>query len=659
MKNEDLGPNKKYYKEDNLQYAQEIVSMFPAEVREEYLNASSGSSNSFASSGSSGSSNSTASWPSARDRNGRRERQNNCYNGYNGYSGYNGYNGHEKYGKNRASGNRPTRPARLIHIRTDFSLEEKAEILSRVRLVGIERAALEAGTSKEIVMQWLKIIDDSISESVSDFNSEWEEEFEAEYETEHEADYDTDTDDEAEFESGDIESGDMETDFEISETAKENLEIDREIDSVIDSGLDSKNVDRGVDSNIAFQRIKKIKQTRKHYKKPIEKIVAILARAEKVGTKQAARELGATRVEISRWRKIFPKAIWDQVKQWAQERENEKNENNTESRVSETSEASPTSGTSDISSASAPKNSSLRSSSLRNSHSLGKSLTPEIIIARANEVGDEHAAQEFKITLATVNSLRKRVNPDGKLKAVRVKRYTKLEKSFILDRIKEIGIKQASIEFGVSLGTINNWLKKAGRSKYKTCTFKEKIIILNRAEKVGVKQAAEEYKIKPETIKSWLRQAGWSHLIELEHRKHTQEEKSVIIARAEQVGAKRAAAEYNLHIDTVRLWRREAGKPKFVFRTSEEKAAVVSRSYEIGVKNTAQETGISYHTIILWRSKSKVESESMAKSDSELMAKLKSESAEADMGSASASASASVVLEEDRKRQKSIRHKTS
>ena len=49
-------------------------------------------------------------------------------------------------------------------MRTDFSNEEKAEILSRVMIIGAEAAAHEAGTSKEIVMQWLNALDKSISD---------------------------------------------------------------------------------------------------------------------------------------------------------------------------------------------------------------------------------------------------------------------------------------------------------------------------------------------------------------------------------------------------------------------------------------------------------------------------------------------------------------
>ena len=45
---------------------------------------------------------------------------------------------------------------RRRYIRRDFTPAEKAAILSRVSLVGVERAAREAGTLSKIVMGWFK-----------------------------------------------------------------------------------------------------------------------------------------------------------------------------------------------------------------------------------------------------------------------------------------------------------------------------------------------------------------------------------------------------------------------------------------------------------------------------------------------------------------------
>ncbi len=150
---------------------------------------------------------------------------------------------------------RPVRPIRT-EFRTEFSEKEKAEILSRVIFVGIERAAMEARTSKEIVMRWLQLIDESISE----INSEWDK----------------------------IEAA---------------------------GGIAGYEID--------YERVI---ERRNHYKKPLEQIIAILTRAEEVGTRQAARELRSIRNEIIRWQRLFPKQIWEQIRQWARDnRDNNKN----------------------------------------------------------------------------------------------------------------------------------------------------------------------------------------------------------------------------------------------------------------------------------------------------------------------------------------------
>ncbi len=55
-------------------------------------------------------------------------------------------------------------------LRTNFSENEKSEILSRVKFVGAGCAAREAGAPKELVMKWIGEIDARISE----LNSELE-----------------------------------------------------------------------------------------------------------------------------------------------------------------------------------------------------------------------------------------------------------------------------------------------------------------------------------------------------------------------------------------------------------------------------------------------------------------------------------------------------
>ena len=105
-------PKKRYFREDNWNQTQNIVSMFPQDVQ-------------------------AGQWDRPRDRS------------------YDRYDRYRRYRKPR----------------TNFSDEEKAGIMHRVRLFGAERAAEEAGTTKEIVMSWINEIDENISQ----LNTEWEE----------------------------------------------------------------------------------------------------------------------------------------------------------------------------------------------------------------------------------------------------------------------------------------------------------------------------------------------------------------------------------------------------------------------------------------------------------------------------------------------------
>ena len=380
--------------------------------------------------------------------------------------------------------------------------------------VGIERAAMEAGTSKEVVMNWLQLIDESISE----INAEW---------------------DAIEAQGGIA-----------------GYEIDYE----------------------------RVIERRNHYKKPLEQIITILIRAKEVGTKQAAREIRSTRNEIIRWQRLFPKQIWEQIRQWA--KENSKN-----------SDSNEDVGHEDISDTSA-RYSSAQYSPHRQPEELSLP-DPETIIARAEEIGDEQAAREFRLSIITVKSLRRRANQPP---ASEIKHYTREERINILDRADEIGLKKTSIEAGISASCICQWRKELGRNKYVICTTEEKDKILARADEVGLKQAAADFKVNSATIGKWRRKAGRQ-----KQRKHTEEEKTIILARADEVGAKQAAIEFKINAGTVSDWRKAAGMLK-VNKTysDEERTAVVVRSNEVGINQAAEESGISTHTIVLWRSKSSI-----------------------------------------------------
>ena len=537
----DLGPSKDSikgrYKDDNLRRAQEITSMFPIGGQFENFDYQALQSlQSEQSEWREAERRQYDMWLAQKNRKGRVDSRSDPR--FDSYSSY--YN--RKHPTHSRQQIRPSQPIRRP-IRTEFSEKEKAEILSRVMLVGIERAALEAGTSKEIVMHWLQLIDESISEFSSEINSAWNE-------------FDAAAAAEAEAIAG------YETEY------------------------------------------RRILEHRTHYKKPLEQIIAILTRAEEVGTKQAARELRSTRTDIIRWRRMFPKQIWEQLRQWVKENDAEQQDVQADGQqINITVSAS----------ASIAPVSVLLSA-------------PDIIIARADEVGDEQAAHEFKISAATMKRLRLQAgvqngqavraghdghdghdssapsdpsNPSASANLQKtLKWHTREERLEILARADEIGINGAAAETGICTSTISRWRKELGRHKYAICTPDQKVVILARADEIGDKGAAAEFNVSVGSIVTWRRKTG-----KIKHKKYTLEEKAEILARADEIGAKKAAIEFNINVGTVSEWRKEAGCLKNRAYSQEEKVTAVARSNEVGIKQAAAELEISPNTIILWRSK--------------------------------------------------------
>lgn len=531
----DIGPSKKRYKDDNLRRAQELTSMFS--IGEQFDNYDYQALQSLQS-----------------EQSERRDIERQQYNMWlvrekqNGHQGsYNNYdNGdadsHYWHDLHVSRGSRDAqnlqnsrrascpyrhekrsvpslRPTRLTRpIRAEFSEKEKAEILSRVMFVGIERAALEAGTSKEIIMRWLQLIDESISE----ISSAWDD-----------------------------------IDVAMATTAESIAGYETEY--------------------------KRILEHRSHYKKPLEQIIDILARAEEVGTQQAARELRSTRTDIIRWRRMFPKQIWEQLRLWVKENDIRSGQDDGQDDYQQVTQTAQVNIPVSV-------------------------YVPEIIIARADEVGDEQAAHEFKISAATMKRLRLQVIQAGQVSSntsddssnpanlQKLKWHTREERLEILARADAIGINKAAAETGICTSTITRWRKELGQHKYVICTSDQKAVILARADEIGDKGAAAEFKVSVGSIVTWRRKTG-----QIKHRIYTSEEKTKILARADEIGAKQAAVEFKINVGTVSEWRKEAGCVKK--HSQEEKAAIVARSNEVGIKQAASEAGISPNTIILWRSK--------------------------------------------------------
>ena len=533
----DIGPSKKRYKDDNLRRAQELTSMFS--IGEQFDNYDYQALQSLQS-----------------EQSERRDIERQQYNMWlvrekqNGHQGrYDNGDSNSRYWhgsqdsrdlqnsrrasrlysheKRPAHSLRPIQPIRPI--RTEFSEKEKAEILSRVMFVGIERAALEAGTSKEIIMRWLQLIDESISE----ISSAWDD-----------------------------------IDAAMATTAESIAGYETEY--------------------------KRILEHRSHYKKPLEQIIDILARAEEVGTKQAARELRSTRTDIIRWRRMFPKQIWEQLRLWVKENDIGSGQDDGQ-QVNQAPQVNISVSAPAHVPAPAPVS----------------VYVPEIIIARAYEVGDEQAAHEFKISAATMKRLRlqaAQATQAGRVSSntsddssnpanlQKLKWHTREERLEILARADEIGINKAAAETGICTSTLTRWRKELGQHKYVICTSDQKAVILARADEIGDKGAAAEFKVSVGSIVTWRRKTG-----QIKHRIYTSEEKTKILARADEIGAKQAAVEFKINVGTVSEWRKEAGCVKK--HSQEEKAAIVARSNEVGIKQAASEAGISPNTIILWRSK--------------------------------------------------------
>ncbi len=217
------------------------------------------------------------------------------------------------------------------------------------------------------------------------------------------------------------------------------------------------------------------------------------------------------------------------------------------------------------------------------------------VVEYAKEVGVPEAAKEFNTSTQTIRNW---ADERGvKIKKIReIKTYTEEFKAMVVERATEVGVPKAAKEFKTSTNNIPRWAKELGVKikkirKTKTYTEEEKTKIVERATEVGAPKAAREFDVPEDNIRRWANKRG----IQIKRiiKTYTEEFKTKAIERAKEVGAPKTAKEFNVSIVSIYNWAKERGvKIKKSIRktyTKEFKTKAVERATEIGVPKAAKE----------------------------------------------------------------------
>ena len=146
----------------------------------------------------------------------------------------------------------------------------------------------------------------------------------------------------------------------------------------------------------------------------------------------------------------------------------------------------------------------------------------QIILKQAEEFGLQEAARMNDTTWQAVRALQRIEAGDTEIWQNR-KKFTQEEREAIWARANEVGFEQAAAENGISAKTLQNWQWKFGFEPVKPTieehnppqvgivpthtplTPEEKTLILARVEEVGATQASRESGISKNTINNWRR----------------------------------------------------------------------------------------------------------------------------------------------------------
>lgn len=153
--------------------------------------------------------------------------------------------------------------------------------------------------------------------------------------------------------------------------------------------------------------------------------------------------------------------------------------------------------------------------------------------------------------------------------------FTEEEKNEIIARARVYGIRDVADEVGIPWEMIRNWQRKDPPEEKKPkkeepvdpWPEEEKLRILARADEIGIRQASEEAGV------AWQRVARWGKKL----RPKTQENGSEASPAA----------------------RKKNEKPEFVL--DDRQKEILARAEEVGVRKAAEEAGLKWQTIAWWK----------------------------------------------------------
>lgn len=181
------------------------------------------------------------------------------------------------------------------------------------------------------------------------------------------------------------------------------------------------------------------------------------------------------------------------------------------------------------------------------------------VIKRAEESSIREAAAEFNIPSHVVHWWMNRKEQDTK-EIDNAEDAT--AKEINNEQAENIASEQENIET----------VKAEGSKRIVRYSDELKQQILNRADEVGTKAAAEEFNVAPQSINSWQRSGKYSTESPKKSRgnRYNDEFKAEVLARTEEIGISKAAREYNVAPGSIRIWKRNADKVEKKTETSLE-----------------------------------------------------------------------------------------
>ena len=185
------------------------------------------------------------------------------------------------------------------------------------------------------------------------------------------------------------------------------------------------------------------------------------------------------------------------------------------------------------------------------------------------------------------------------------KNFSPKERDAILSRVSVVGVERAAEEFGTTRKIIMSWIKNIDESIHTNVQDEVKAPVIEEPKPVPeTPEPVEEIK-EVEEVKEEIKESNTGVLSNIgvlkKSKDFTPEEREIIVARTEIIGATRAAREFHTTRWVIMNWCDNVAKSK-VTNHNVDKKTVLERANEVGMRQAAREFGVERHKIARWRS---------------------------------------------------------